>query len=60
MNSETFMDRALAWLGMLHIRLAYRIVWLGARLGHNPSYWVYRAMWDANLDLPPLPKKEGK
>ena len=54
MTPSTLWGRTASWLLGLPIALAYRIVWLMARLGSRNGRDVYRAMWDANLDLPPL------
>lgn len=59
MTEETAFDRLRSWLALIPIRLAYRIVWLSARLGSTTARDVYRAMWDANLDLPPLKKVQS-
>jgi hypothetical protein len=57
MIEETLWDRIRDWFGYLPIRLAYRIIWLAARLNMGSARCVYRAMWNANLDLPPLPSR---
>lgn len=44
------------WVAMLPVRLAFRLVWLVALLGHRDARAVYQAMWDAELDLPSLGK----
>ena len=55
MREETLFERVKDWLAMLPIYAAYRLVWLMAKWGHPDARDVYLAMWQANLDLPPLP-----
>lgn len=46
------------WLAHLPVAFAYRIIWLSARLDLGSARAVYRAMWNANLSLPPLKPKQ--
>ncbi len=52
MSAPTLWGEASRWLCGLPIAFAYRIVWAMAKLGNRTARDVYRAMWDANLDLP--------
>jgi len=54
MDKERWYQAVLGWVCHLHLVIAYRIVWAGAKLNLGSSRDVYRAMWDANLDLPPI------
>jgi hypothetical protein len=60
MNEETTGDRLIEWLTFLPVWIAYRLIWLAARTGNSDARAVYRAMWDANLDLPALVLKEPR
>lgn len=55
MSESTIWKRALLWLEGLPVRLAYRIIWITAKLGSRNARGVQRAMWDAGLNVPPLP-----
>lgn len=59
MKGLTILERVADWLAYLPVRLAYRIIWLAARLNLGAARAVYAAMWDANLALPPLRDKDG-
>ena len=54
MSGPGLIERLTEWLAMLPIRLAYRLVWLVALTGSATGQRVYRAMWDSDLDLPPI------
>lgn len=60
MGKPTIWERLTGWLAMLPIRLAYRLVWLAACTRNRTARDVYAAMWDANLDLPPLRKAPSR
>ena len=55
MGEPTILGDLRAWVAGLPISIAYRIVWLSARLGSRHGRAVYDAMWEANLSLPLLP-----
>jgi hypothetical protein len=55
MGPYSFTDRVRDWFAYLPIALAYRLVWLAVLTGNVHARDVYRAMWHANLDLPPIP-----
>lgn len=55
MSPFSVWDDIVAWLAHRPIALAFRIIWLCAWLNLGSSRAIYRAMWDANLDLPVLP-----
>ena len=59
MGQSSFWRNVCRWIGGLPIMLAYRIVWAAARLNIGSAREVYRAMWDANLDLPRLKDQQG-
>jgi hypothetical protein len=62
MSESSFWERAADWFAYLPVRLAYRIIWVAARLNLGSARQVYAAMWEANLDLPALstpPSEEG-
>lgn len=52
--------RALYWLSYQPVALAYRIIWLTAKLGSGNARDVHAAMWDANLAVPPLTAQQAK
>lgn len=54
MNPPTLWGRLSDAMGMVPIAIAYRLIWLAARLRLGSARDVYSAMWDANLALPPL------
>lgn len=56
MNPPSLWRRVADWFAYLPVRLAYRIIWLAARLNLGAARQVYAAMWDANLALPPIRK----
>ena len=58
MGSLPWYSRYVDWLVFLPVRFAFRIIWLMAKV-NGDARDVYRAMWDANLDLPPL-SQQGK
>lgn len=47
----------LDWLAFLPVRFAFRVIWCAAQINRDARD-VYRAMWGANLDLPPLPARK--
>lgn len=58
MRANTFWDRvwsAISWIAFSPVLLAFRIIWLWAKIGNQSAQDVYRAMWLMNLDLPPIP-----
>lgn len=59
MGECTFTERVKEWLAFLPTRLAFRLVWLAALTGHSGPRAVYRAMWDAQLNLPRIPSLTG-
>jgi hypothetical protein len=60
MEHTTLWQRFHSWLVMRPVYLAYWLIWLAARLGSADALSVYRAMWVAQLDLPPLPGRKTK
>lgn len=54
MGQLSLWERVADWLAYLPMRFAYRIVWASARMNLGSARDVYRAMWDANLSLPPM------
>jgi hypothetical protein len=53
-GEETLWERFTGWVEYLPVLIAYRIIWLAAVLGSPTARLVYKAMWSANLDLPPI------
>jgi hypothetical protein len=53
-SAPTLWETIVGWLAALPVRLAYRIIWLTAKLGSRNARDVQRAMWDAGLSIPPL------
>lgn len=60
MEPSSKWDELRGWVAHLPLRFAFRIVWLCARLNLGGARAVYAAMWDANLDLPPLEAGEAQ
>lgn len=56
MGEHSLYRRAMDWLCTRFAYVAYRLIWLGAKTGNPTARDIYRAMWDANLDLPKLNK----
>lgn len=54
MAPNSIFREILDWFALLPVRLAYRLIWLIALTGHRDAQAVYRAMWDAQLNLPPI------
>lgn len=51
---DRWLRRAINWLAFVPVWLAYRLIWASAATGNNGARHVYRAMWEAGLDLPVL------
>lgn len=51
-GEPTIWERFVGWLGLLPVRLAYRLIWLAALTGNPTARSVYSAMWRMYLDLP--------
>ena len=60
MTPVTLLQRIFGWFGYLPIRLAYRIIWLTARLGGRAGKAVEEGMWDAGLGVPCPPTRDPK
>lgn len=58
MHRTTLMERVLGWLGLLPVRLAYRIIWLTARIGGRTARAAEVTMWDAGLAVPCPPTRD--
>jgi hypothetical protein len=54
----TIWERITGWFGYLPVRLAYRIVWLTARLGGRTARAIEEAMWDAGIGVPCPPTRD--
>lgn len=52
MDERAWKDNFIGWLNYLPVRLAFRIIWLCARMGNATAIDIYKAMWKAELDLP--------
>jgi hypothetical protein len=52
------MERLLGWFGYLPVRLAYRIIWLTARLGGRTAKAVEESAWDGGLGVPCPPTRD--
>ncbi len=59
MGESSIWDNVKGRLQLIPIRIAYRIVWMSAKLGSPVAKGIYEAMWEANLDLPKLGKYES-
>lgn len=52
MGSHSIWKRLLDWFAALPVRLAYRLIWLTAKLGSRNAKDVSNAMWNAGLNIP--------
>jgi hypothetical protein len=55
MGRLTILERVSLWLASLPVALAYRIIWLTAKLGSRNASDVLQAMWDAGLNVRRVP-----
>ncbi len=51
---DPWLRRSIDWLLFAPVWLAYRLIWASAATGNRDARDVYRAMWEAGLDLPVL------
>ena len=58
MRPSTLWEQITGWFGFLPVRLAYRIIWLTARLGGQTARAVEAAAWDAGLGVPCPPDRD--
>jgi hypothetical protein len=58
MTPITLWERITGWFGYLPVRLAYRIIWLTARLGGKTARAVELHAWDHGLGGA-LPARSG-
>ena len=60
MKPTTIWENLTGWLAYLPVRLAYRIIWLTARLGGRAAKAVEEAMWDGGLGVPCPPSRDPR
>lgn len=58
MRPSTLWEQITGWFGYLPVRLAYRIIWLVARMGGQTARAVEEAAWDAGLGVPCPPSRD--
>ncbi len=54
MTDEDILTRVKWWLVAVPLYLAYRLIWLAAKTGQSDARDVYRSIWAAQIDLPPI------
>jgi hypothetical protein len=54
MGGLSILEHIKWWIYAIPTRIAYRIIWLGVKLGSPISKNVYDVMWNVNLNLPEL------
>jgi hypothetical protein len=57
---DKLLNRVTWWFVMVPIYLAYRLIWLMAKTGQPSAQTIHLAMWQADLDIPPITDSQKK